>query len=100
MLVAEVIVMTPEQALVFLRTRGWELQAVFDVCWLDHSDPGYRKTLIDVNAVEWEIVLCLPDALVLEQGVWEGDYAGAPTPEDSDAAGWPWRPVPEIAVAV
>ncbi len=68
-----------------LRERGWELGASFDYCWLDCEQPGFRK--VDRSQ---EICLCLPHAQLLEEGVWAGDYTGAPLPPDSMAVEWPW----------
>lgn len=71
----------------FLASRGWDMSQPADVCYLDHSEfvPGYRKV-----AAGREIVLCPEDALMLEAGERDGDYAGALTPADSRAGEWPW----------
>ena len=69
----------------FLASRGWDMTQVADVCWLDHDAPGYRKA-----SAGQEIILCPEDALVLEAGEADGDYAGSLTPADSRACEWPW----------
>lgn len=75
---------------------GWEVDAAPDVCWLDHAAaPAYRKVWTDRYGRRWEIYLCPGDALVLEQGAWNGDYDGAPTPGASMAGEWPWLPLAE-----
>lgn len=73
----------------FLASRGWDMTQVADVCHLDCSDPGYRK-VIDNGRRQLEIILCPGDAMVLEAGVADGDYAAALTPADSRAGEWPW----------
>jgi hypothetical protein len=82
----------------YLTRRGWDMSQPADVCMLDHSDfvPGYRKVLTGADGVRREIVLCPEDAMVLEAGAADGDYAGALTPEDSRAGEWPWM---ELRVA-
>jgi hypothetical protein len=79
----------------FLVSRGWDMTKPVDICHLDCPAPGYRKIIIDQAGHEWEIILCLEDALVLEEGAWEGDYDGALTPAYSRAAEWPWRALAE-----
>jgi len=81
-----------EPDLEFLAGRGWELTAPVDICHLDHDEPGYRK-VIERGGCRYEIILCLPDAMVLEQGSYRGDYDGAETPADSRAAEWPFLAV-------
>lgn len=83
----------------FLASRGWDMTRAADVCWLDCADPGYRRTLTDARGQLWEIILCAPDAMVLEAGELDGDYTGSPTPADSSAGEWPWRAQPADAVA-
>lgn len=79
----------PEDVTAFLTSRGWDMGAPVDTCWLDHDEPGYLKTAV-VDGKRCEIILCLADAVELEAGVWEGDYSGALTPADSLATEWPW----------
>jgi YD repeat-containing protein len=81
-----------------LTSRGWE-DGAGEKCWLDCTAPGLRREWTDRAGQEWEIFLCPDDAAVLEQGAWNGDYSGAPLPEDSQAREWPWLAV-ERAVAV
>lgn len=85
-----------------LAARGWDLSSSPDYCWLDHAElvPGYRK-VIDDGHRRWEIILCVPDALVLECNAEDNgdiDYTGALTPADSRAGEWPWQPV-QVAAA-
>jgi hypothetical protein len=80
--------MTPEQAVAFLRERGWDMSRPADVCYLDCSAPGYLKQW-DGTRGRCEIILCREDALVFEAGALDGDYSGALTPADSCAAEWP-----------
>jgi hypothetical protein len=89
--------MTPSER-AFLESRGWQMSQPVDICSLDHSEsePGYLK-VVTTGGEQWEIILCAADALVLEEGAWEGDYTGAPTPPDSRAADWPWMPVVQAA---
>lgn len=79
----------PEDVTAFLTSRGWDMSAPVDTCWLDHDEPGYLKTAV-VGGKRCEIILCPADAAVLEDGAFEGDYAGAPTPADSLATEFPW----------
>lgn len=89
----------PEPDLEFLAGRGWDVRQPVDICHMDCAEPGYRKSVSGTGGQEWEIVLCPADALVLEAGAEDGDYAGALTPADSRAGEWPWRLVPKTAVA-
>ena len=82
--------MEPDRA--FLASRGWDLSAPVDTCYLDCAEPGYVKTA-EIGGRRQEIILCLADAMVLEEGAWEGDYSGALTPADSRAGEWPWLEV-------
>jgi hypothetical protein len=75
----------------YLEARGWIVSHVFDICWMDHDEPGFYKEWVSSGAKR-VICLCVPDALVLEEGEYEGSYSGALTPSDSMAVEWPWRP--------
>lgn len=70
-----------------LERSGWDVEHVYDICWLDCEQAGHRKEIDGKR----EICLCLGHAYVLEGGVAFGDYDGAPLPEDSRAVEWPWR---------
>lgn len=90
--------MIPEYSAKWLAGRGWDLTQVYDVCWLDCPIPGFRKVWRLPDGTAQEICLCAWHAVRLEQGEWAGDYIGAPLPEESVAADWPWLPL-EHAVA-
>lgn len=83
----------------FLAEHGWPVgSAPFDLCWLDCSDSGWLKTWRDKpGGTPLCICLCPYHAVLLEQGVWAGDYTGAPLPPESTAAEWPWQPCSEVA---
>ena len=77
-----------------LIARGWTPpRDHLDICYLDCAEPGFTKVVRGS-----EICLCVDDAMVLENGSWGEDYAGAPLPPASRATRWPWRPL-EQAVA-
>jgi hypothetical protein len=78
----------------WLAANGWSPQ-VYDLCWLDCPEPGYRKTWYSN-----EICLCAAHARVLESGRYGGSYKGAPLPPESAAVAWPWCPVERRLVAV
>jgi hypothetical protein len=87
----------PDDIWSWLASRGWETGQVYQGCWLDCTEPGYRREWTDKHGVAWEICLCLLDAEVLERGMWGGDYTGAPLPVDSKASEWPWYLLEEAA---
>jgi hypothetical protein len=82
----------PDQARAVLAAHGWDVSAVYDMCWLDCSADGYFRQWADSDGRRWEICLCLDDALTLQRGAFKGNYAGAPLPVDSRRAEWPWLP--------
>jgi hypothetical protein len=84
--------MTPDPV-TWLADRGWDMSGVADKCWLDCPEPGYRKEFAVRGGGRTEIILCIADAVVLEEGVCEGDYIGASVPDDSRATSWPFMPV-------
>jgi hypothetical protein len=88
----------PQQDTEFLASRGWNMSQPVDMCHMDCADPGYRKAVTGTDGREWEIILCVADALVLEAGEEDGDYTGALTPADSRAGEWPWQ-LAQAAVA-
>lgn len=83
----------------FLAERGWPVHqtAPFDLCWMDCSDPGWLKTWKPPAGQPLCICLCDRHALTMEQGVFAGDYTGAPLPPESMASEWPWRYCSEVA---
>jgi len=91
----------PEPDLEFLAARGWDMSQPVDICHMDCAEPGYRKAVTGTGGKEWEIILCVADALVLETNATDGDvidYDGALTPDDSRAGEWPWQ-LAQAAVA-
>lgn len=85
--------------LAFLRDRGWQVDGDhFDLCWLDCSDPGWLKTWKPPQGRALCICLCSKHALRLENGVYGGDYTGAPLPPDSMADEWPWQYCDEAGI--
>jgi len=83
----------------FLLSRGWLLRdQPFDLCWLDCAHSGWLRTWRPDGAKALCICLCLEHALCLEQGVYGGDYTGAPLPAESLADEWPWRYCSEVNI--
>jgi hypothetical protein len=92
-------VTAPEVA--FLAQRGWYVAVAppFDLCWLDCSRDGWLKSWLPRGGGKALcICLCPQHAVLLEEGVWAGDYTGAPLPPDSKADEWPWRYCSEVGV--
>jgi hypothetical protein len=88
----------------WLAAHDWSAEPV-DVCWLDCDQPGYLKTWRSRSGPRkhwrnYEIVLCVPHAKVLEAGAYDGSYIGAPPPPDSAAVSWPWQVQAEPLVSV
>jgi hypothetical protein len=73
-----------------LAERGWDVR-VYDLCWLDCAKDGYHLLWEDPSGTRLHICLCSRHALALERGSWNGDYTGAPLPEETRGAEWPWQ---------
>lgn len=76
--------------LAWLAERGWDTSQPYDICWLDCPLAGYYRSWVRPGGATWEICLCPEHAVLLEAGVYDGDYWGAPLPPLSWATGWPW----------
>lgn len=75
-----------ERNALWLAFHDWNMDAPWDLCWLDCPEPGYL--LVSGNRC---ICLCLAHAVTLQAGCWHGDYSGAPLPPASRAVAWPWQ---------
>jgi hypothetical protein len=82
-----------------LQLAGWSPE-VWDVCYLECGEPGYLRRWTSPDGVDLYIALCLPHAVTLEHGVFNGSYRGAPLPSDSRCTEWPWRRCDEPEEAV
>lgn len=67
-----------------LSALGWSVLP-WDTCWLECDKNGFCR---QVNGKV--ICLCPEHARLLEAGRFDGDYSGAPLPEFTAMATWPW----------
>lgn len=91
--------MVTDAQLHFLSERGWPVGLKwFDLCWMDCDRGGMLKTWKPPHGKALCVCLCPEHAVLLEEGVYAGDYTGAPLPKDSMADEWPWQYCEEAGV--